>query len=65
MLTYVYCGCERVAVIETPDLPANAAQLVNGILWVGPGTDIGMVLFRLNCTVADVRWLESLKIEAP
>ncbi len=69
MLTYVFCGCKRVPVIETRELPADDWRLVveeeSTVLWIGAGTDLGTLLFRMNCTVADVRWLQAMKIEAP
>jgi hypothetical protein len=61
----VFYGQKEVLVKEWRGLSPNESQFIGGTLFVGPGTDIEIVLLRMNLTTADLRWLESLKIEAP
>jgi len=64
-MRWVFHGDERILVEECPELATNDALYTCGVLLVGPGSDLELVMLRMNLTAEDVNWLARLKIAAP
>ena len=53
---------DSIVVMHSDEMAANAWEIRDGVLWVGRGSDLGVVKFEMNLTGSDQRFLKSLRI---